>query len=338
MDCVSQMTKRKDLLGIARICVLCPLSFSGSAQCQELAALGRSWWCNVHRLCRSGLPLGDVAWVWCLPSTQLPRAATRAHLATVGSTSSAELDNCLQRAVAKTELCHLYWLLNSYLLKINSEQPPFSNQLLKLILTALESVSVTSKFFKIIRSQSVTILPARVCLRYPYSFVLARWKHPWQRCSGAVLWQLLCECYPWPTRTLVADSIDLMKEKAESFSPQLLQGLWSKLKTKNPKIVVMSPNHMLTIPSVFGPWQKIKSSAENIFFGTRIWKDLVAEKGTIPSETVPIARGPSRVARSPDGSVIILAISQTTWFQTSLAQASASNGMAKPDSSWRFFF
>ena len=40
---------------------------------------------------------------------------------------------------------------------------------------------------------------------------------------------------------LVAAPVELRTKKAESFSPQLLQGFWSKLKKKNPKIVVMSP-------------------------------------------------------------------------------------------------
>ena len=39
----------------------------------------------------------------------------------------------------------------------------------------------------------------------------------------------------------VAAPIDLRTKKAESFSPQLMQGFWQKLKKKNPKIVVMSP-------------------------------------------------------------------------------------------------
>ena len=39
----------------------------------------------------------------------------------------------------------------------------------------------------------------------------------------------------------VAAPIDLRTKKAESFSPQLIQGFWQKLKKKNPKIVVMSP-------------------------------------------------------------------------------------------------
>ena len=40
---------------------------------------------------------------------------------------------------------------------------------------------------------------------------------------------------------LVAAPIDLRTKKAESFSPQLLQSFWFKLKKKNPKIVVFSP-------------------------------------------------------------------------------------------------
>ena len=36
-----------------------------------------------------------------------------------------------------------------------------------------------------------------------------------------------------------ADPVDLRTKKAESFTPQALQGFWSKIKIKNPKIVVM---------------------------------------------------------------------------------------------------
>ena len=38
-----------------------------------------------------------------------------------------------------------------------------------------------------------------------------------------------------------ATQVDLRTEKTEHFSTQLLQGFWSKLKEKNPNIVVMSP-------------------------------------------------------------------------------------------------
>ena len=37
-----------------------------------------------------------------------------------------------------------------------------------------------------------------------------------------------------------AAPIDIRTKKAESFSPQLIQGIWQKLKKNNPKIVVMS--------------------------------------------------------------------------------------------------
>ena len=39
----------------------------------------------------------------------------------------------------------------------------------------------------------------------------------------------------------VAAPVDLRIKNTESFSPQLLQGFWSKLKDKNSKIVVMPP-------------------------------------------------------------------------------------------------
>ena len=40
---------------------------------------------------------------------------------------------------------------------------------------------------------------------------------------------------------MVAAPVDLRTKKAEGFSPQALQGFWSKIKIKNPKIVMMSP-------------------------------------------------------------------------------------------------
>ena len=62
---------------------------------------------------------------------------------------------------------------------------------------------------------------------------------------------------------LVADPVDLRTKKTESFSPQLSQDFWSKLKNKNPKIVVLSHDchyrkleakrsHMATISGVLG--------------------------------------------------------------------------------------
>ena len=37
---------------------------------------------------------------------------------------------------------------------------------------------------------------------------------------------------------MVAAPVDLRTKKAEYFSPQALQGFWSEIKMKNPKIVV----------------------------------------------------------------------------------------------------
>ena len=41
---------------------------------------------------------------------------------------------------------------------------------------------------------------------------------------------------------LVAAAVDFRKKGVESFSPQLLQGFWSKLMEKNPKIVFNVPD------------------------------------------------------------------------------------------------
>ena len=92
----------------------------------------------------------------------------------------------------------------------------------------------------------------------------------------------------------VAAPIDLRTKKAESFSPQLLQGFWHKLKKKNPKIVVMSP----TVETksfkkrkwygksvVYGRGRTSNSWRKTLpYFGTRIRKDLVVEKGAISPE------------------------------------------------------
>ena len=42
-------------------------------------------------------------------------------------------------------------------------------------------------------------------------------------------------------RLSVAAPVDLRTQNTESLSPQLLHGFWSKLKEKNPKIVVTYP-------------------------------------------------------------------------------------------------
>ena len=68
----------------------------------------------------------------------------------------------------------------------------------------------------------------------------------------------------------VATPIDLRTKKAESFSPQLIQGFWQKIKEKNPKIVGMSPTFVMK----------------------DFRKDLVEEKCAISPENSTIANGP----------------------------------------------
>ena len=97
----------------------------------------------------------------------------------------------------------------------------------------------------------------------------------------------------------VAVPVDLGKN-SKSFSPQLLQAFWSKLKDKNPKNVVMSP----TVTAQNSKqkeviWQQYRlclAAAECqicdkhfLIFGTRFRKDLVAETNTIPSDKISLS-------------------------------------------------
>ena len=72
----------------------------------------------------------------------------------------------------------------------------------------------------------------------------------------------------------VATLIDLRTKKAESVSPQLIQGFWQKLMRNSPKIVVMSPTFetkdnkkgrsgMGKSTICVLTWQSIKFLAEN---------------------------------------------------------------------------
>ena len=90
----------------------------------------------------------------------------------------------------------------------------------------------------------------------------------WLSCEGqADVWELFSDNSDWSAildrqRLLVAAPGDLRTKKAESFSPQSLQGFWSKIKRKNPKTVLMSPavftkhsnrkNQTATVPFVLG--------------------------------------------------------------------------------------
>ena len=68
----------------------------------------------------------------------------------------------------------------------------------------------------------------------------------WLSCEGQTdVWDLFSDnsflsAILHRQRLMDAAPVDLGTKKAESFSPQALQGFWSKIKLKNPKIVVMS--------------------------------------------------------------------------------------------------
>ena len=69
----------------------------------------------------------------------------------------------------------------------------------------------------------------------------------WLSCEGQIdVWELFSD-NSYLSAILdrqglsVAAPVDLATKNVESFSPQLLQGFWSKLKEKNPEMVVMSP-------------------------------------------------------------------------------------------------
>ena len=108
-----------------------------------------------------------------------------------------------------------------------------------------------------------------------------------------------------------------LKKKAECFSPQLLQGFWSMLKTKDVVMVQLSSLNTLTKKKSYGniivcswPWQSIRSSAVSIFFfwdpnherfgGWRRYNTF--RKSSIASGT--LLRG-----KNPSGCFIIFAIS-----------------------------
>ena len=84
---------------------------------------------------------------------------------------------------------------------------------------------------------------------------------------------------------LVAAPVDLSTKNVESFSPQLLQGFWSKLEKKNPKIVIMSQT-VTTKRSKQKEvmWQQNRSClavAESQILGGKYVLALAPESGTI---------------------------------------------------------
>ena len=120
----------------------------------------------------------------------------------------------------------------------------------------------------------------------------------------------------------VAAPVDLRTKKTESFSPQLLQGFWSKLKKKNPKTVVMYPTvtaknskqkrgYMATVLSVLGRSRIPKSLVGEhlLTLGPESGKIWWLKKGNNTFRKSITANGLSCVDRNPSGFFIILAIS-----------------------------
>ena len=91
---------------------------------------------------------------------------------------------------------------------------------------------------------------------------------------------------------VVAVPVNSKTKKAEGFSPQALQGFWSKIKKKNKdscdvpdgfhQIHYPKSRHMATIPSVLGH-SRIPNSRWWTFpyFSARIRKELVVEESTM---------------------------------------------------------
>ena len=91
----------------------------------------------------------------------------------------------------------------------------------------------------------------------------------------------------------VAAPVDLRNKKIEHFSPQPLQGFWSKLKEKKPKIVMMSP--MVTTKNTQQndvTWQQYRlclAVAEHQIFGGKyvLILGLESEKMSVEKDTLP---------------------------------------------------
>ena len=146
----------------------------------------------------------------------------------------------------------------------------------------------------------------------------------WLSCEGQIdVWELLSDtsylgAILGRQGLTVAFQVDMRTKKAESFSPQALQGFWSKMKTKNPKVVVMSPTVFTENTNqkevIWQQYHQCLAMAEyQIFsgkdvhiFGARIRKMWCLRKDLSRST---IANGPSFEASNSSGFSITLAIS-----------------------------
>ena len=121
----------------------------------------------------------------------------------------------------------------------------------------------------------------------------------------------------------VVAPIDLRTKKAESFSPQLIQGFWQKLE-KNPKIILPSltveTKRFMNEEVVWQEYHLCMNVAEHQilggktlpYFGTGIRKGLVVKKVQYHQKTTT-AKGRSCVARNPSDFFTTSAIFCVHW-------------------------
>ena len=118
----------------------------------------------------------------------------------------------------------------------------------------------------------------------------------WLSCEGQIdVWELFSDNFCLSAifdrqGLMVAAPVDFRRKKAVGFSPQVLQGFLSKVKKKNPKIVVMSPT--VTTKNLSVAEYQILGGKHFPFFGNRVRKNLVVKQCTIPSEEVPLPIDP----------------------------------------------
>ena len=148
----------------------------------------------------------------------------------------------------------------------------------------------------------------------------------WLSCASQIdVWELFCD-NSYLSAILdrqglqVAAPVNLRNRKIEHFSQLLSQGFWSKLKIKNPKIVVMSPTATTqNSEQKEVMWQQYRlclAVAEHHILGGKYFLSLGPESGKIwwlkevhYLQKNTTANGLLCVARTPSGFFIILAFS-----------------------------
>ena len=147
---------------------------------------------------------------------------------------------------------------------------------------------------------------------------------------------------------MVAAPADLRIKKADSFSPQLFQGFWSRIKIKNPNVVVMSPTvftkYNIQKEVIWQQYPRCLAIADNqildrkyfLILGSKSGKIWWLKKAQYRQKKYHCQRTLLR-GRQPKCffSQNFWRSSSSTWVCTDFAWASRSNRMASSFSSWR---